>query len=315
MRPLPLQVHPRRQPALASLICFSLVVFPPGSSLVYAATERGLYVRTRDLRWKTLVPTGEVWGVYSGAGGRFLLTANGDGSVHVSHDGGRRWFSRRLTPMGVYAVTAMPGRPSQCLASAGNGISRSHDGGHSWRRNLVLAGRGPDAFAWASHSRVFAATVAGGPRPSAAVFQSFDGGSNWRPWGAGLPRAGVMSLLVKGGRLFAGSMGHAVWRSPLSRISWRQVRQGMPARDDHGAGLAVVPDRRDLFVGTQGYGVFDSTNNGTTWKPFSAGLPSEQGLTIVLNLAYSDRDHALFAATPNGIYELRISRGARATAS
>src|SRR5579884_2794150 len=186
MRPLPLQVHPRRQPALASLICFSLVlfltacgggagdstgpqwqlvglsgrfvhevVFPPGSSLVYAATERGLYVRTRDLRWKTLVPTGEVWGVYSGAGGRFLLTANGDGSVHVSHDGG-----------------------------------------HSWRRTLVLAGSGADAFAWASDSRVFAATVAGGPRPSAAVFQSFDGGSNWRPWGAGLPRAGVMSLLV-----------------------------------------------------------------------------------------------------------------------
>jgi hypothetical protein len=115
-----------------------------------------------------------------------------------------------------------------------------------------------------------------------------------------------MSLaLTSQGRIFAGTMGLAVWRASLSDTSWQRAGIGMPQSRVHGAGLATVPGRPGtLFVGTLGQGVFRTTDAGKHWTNISDGLSPARNATIVLSVAYSPLEDALYAGTTDGIYEL-----------
>jgi photosystem II stability/assembly factor-like uncharacterized protein len=161
---------------------------------------------------------------------------------------------------------------------------------------------------------VFAGAVTGAPGGSTAVFISRDGGMTWHVFAHGLQSGGgLMSLAVLPPvRVFAGTMGNAVWTASAAGPSWRKSAQGMPPTNDHVAGLATIPDQPEtLFAGTEGKGVFRTTDGGREWTNISSGLSAARYATLVLGLAYAPLEHALYAATANGVYVLALGTGQR----
>lgn len=115
-----------------------------------------------------------------------------------------------------------------------------------------------------------------------------------------------MSLLVlPSGKLFAGTMGYAIWVSGLTDTRWHRVSSGMPVTNDHVAGIAWIPGRPGtLYLGTLGQGLFRSVDAGNHWTNASIGLPKSATTTIVLSVAYSPLRKTLYAGTIDGVYEL-----------
>ena len=90
----------------------------------------------------------------------------------------------------------------------------------------------------------------------------------------------------------------------------------MPPTNDHGAGLASIPRHPGtLFVGTLGQGVYRTDDAGKHWRNISSGLSSGSNATIVLSVAYSPLDDALYAGTADGVYVSTAPRSATAQGS
>jgi photosystem II stability/assembly factor-like uncharacterized protein len=217
-----------------------------------------------------------------------------------------------VAPGGAYALTVAPDNPGRILFGAAGGVYLSRDGGLHWQRRLALPNSAGAAFAWQPGSSrvVFAGAVAGAPRGSIDVFVSRDAGSTWHVFGHDLKSlSGIMSLHVTAGEdVYAGTMGNATWTASLTRGAWRKVAAGMPGSGDHVASIAGVPGHsRTLFVGTLGFGVFRTTDGGRHWVNLSRGLSKAHNAWIVLSVVYAPLQHALFAGTADGVYELKLS--------
>ncbi len=69
----------------------------------------------------------------------------------------------------------------------------------------------------------------------------------------------ILSIVVSGAYLFAGTGGSGVFISTNSGASWTQVDTGLTNSTVN----ALAASGPDIFAGTDGSGVFLSTNNGT----------------------------------------------------
>lgn len=289
----------------------SVVVGRGHRQLAFAGTENGVYRRSIDGSWRRVLSDGAVWSVALARDNHTVVAGDQGGDVIISGDAGNHWRHIPLTPSGVYAVITQPNFSQHLIAGAGDGLYRSLDGGRHWRRRLALRQSAGTAFAWAPGSGrvVFAGTVASSASGSTDVYVSRDAGMTWQIFGTGLNSGGgIMSLAINSeGATFAGTMGHATWKAPLSTRVWRQVANGMPPINDHVASIAIVPGTPGtVLVGTLGQGVFTSTDSGKHWVATSSGLPTGDSGSIVLSLAYSPAEHVVYAGTTSGIYRMRI---------
>ncbi|HZS94847.1 MAG TPA: hypothetical protein VFA78_08625 [Chloroflexota bacterium] len=287
----------------------SLAVGHAHRNLLFAGTQTGVY-RQADGKWQRVLTSTAVWSLDLLPGDTELIAGVDDGYVYVSPDRGRSWTNRLVSRQGVYAVTVQPGNRRRIIAGAGGGIYLSRDGGREWARALKLRGSAGTAFAWlpGSDRILFAGTVPAGPGGERRVFVSRDAGATWRPFGRGMAtNGGIMSLLFARNRLFAGTMGHAVWMARLNDRNWRRAGRGMPATGDHGATLIALPNGT-VYVGTLGQGVFRTRDAGALWAGASAGLPRSDGLAVVLSLAATHGGRQLYAGTLSGVYRLSDPR-------
>lgn len=303
----PLSTH--WQPAgLLGATVHSLALGSHQPELAFAGTDGGVYRRGTDGAWRLVLAIGSVWNVQLLSDDRTVLAADLSGHVDISTDDGVHWSRRFVQAGGVWAVSVQPGVWNHILAGASGGIYSSLDGGRTWHRRLSLGNAAATAFAWEHHgSTAFAGTVIGWNRTMPHVFVSRDAGRHWSVFGTGLNSGGgIMSLAVAPpGAVFAGTMGHAAWRAFDRNPVWQQVADGLPATPDHIAALTPVSGHPPvLYAATLGQGAFRSVDGGRRWRTLSTGLPAESGSTIVLSLAYSPRQHRLYAGTINGVYEL-----------
>lgn len=268
--------------------------------MVVAGAHLGVYRREGD-GWRLLYRTPDVWSVT--VAGRTVVAGDNAGDVLISRDGGQRWERYHLTGLGIYAVTAMPGRPSLLLAGGANGLFRSDDGGRHWRRTLKLPNSAGAAFTWDPGGEVvYAGAVAGAPGGSTWVYRSGDSGRTWRIAGHGLnSTGGIMSLLsVPADGLLAGTMGNAVWAVPGPAGRWNKDAPGMPPTGDHVA--ALVSAGHTLYAGTLAFGVF--RRSGQKWVAMSAGLPASRAATTVTSLLPAGT--TLLAGTADGVYSFPL---------
>lgn len=281
---------------------------------VFAGTDTGVYRWDSALRWRHVLQTSGVTSILVLSGGRSVLAA-GQAGVYVSRDHGTRWRLRPVPSRGVFALTVQPGNPRHLVAGGGDGLYLSLDAGRHWTRRLPMRHIIADSLSWQPGSRrvAFAATTdadqSGG---RTGVLITRDAGWTWHPFGTNsISAPGVMAVLATRQAIFAGSMGHGVWRAHLEAPAWRLLPHGMPsfsgirAFEVHGAAFAIVPSRRPtLYVGTIGHGVYGTTDGGNHWTVVSRGLLAARYANVVLALAYDPRRHALYAGTDDGVYEL-----------
>ncbi len=303
-----------RSDGLSGTTVHFLAVGHSTSSLVFAATESGVYRRETAGAWTRVLARPGVWSVDLRDDDRTVVAGDGEGNVDLSLDAGAHWQSAAVSTQAVYAVSFSPGTRRIILAGAGGGLFRSADGGAHWTQQLTLPGSAIAALTWMpeSSSTVFAGAVAGTATGSTDVYVSRDAGITWHRYGPAWNNGGgIMSLVVLRNRqVLAGTMGKAAWS--LAGGSWRRLAGGMPLNDDHVSGIAVVPGSPPkIFAATLGSGVYQSNDGGRHWVQSSQGLTASADSMIVLSVAYSPRASRLYAGTSIGVYRRNLTPAPR----
>jgi photosystem II stability/assembly factor-like uncharacterized protein len=279
--------------------------------IAFAATESGIYRRDAGGTWTRVFAQSGVWSIDLLPDDRTVIAGDQGGHVDLSTDAGAHWSAAMVASDAVYAVSFVGGSRRVILAGAGGGLFRSIDGGAHWLRRLPLKASAIAALMpLPGNDRVvFAGAVASSAAGATGVYVSRDAGRTWSPYGRRLKSGGgIMSLAMsRGSHLLAGTMGQAVWGVAGVKATWGRTAAGMPARNDHVAGIAALPNRPGtLYAGTLGFGVFQTRDGGKHWTDVSDGLRGSTDAMIVLSLAYAPAQHVLYAGTSTGVYRLSL---------
>jgi photosystem II stability/assembly factor-like uncharacterized protein len=185
-----------------------------------------------------------------------------------------------------------------------SGVYLSTDEGNTWApKNNGLP---TSTFPWtlaASGSKIFAANDSGG------VYLSTNNGTSWSAKNNGLTNKNVISLIVNGTDLYAGTSingwnpnNKGVYRSTNDGGNWTAVNSGLPNQADVAAMAACGTT---IFAGTDyGAGMFISNNNGGSWTAANSGFPVEP---IILSMAVSGAD-VYAGLSHQGVY-LSVNNG------
>jgi photosystem II stability/assembly factor-like uncharacterized protein len=274
---------------------------PTDSSLLYAATNGGLY-RSVDAGatwlWSSALDSCCSSAVAVDPAHPWVVYLSGFTVLRRSDDRGRTWIDLpNPFPSGVNSLAVGPGRRSTVYAATAMGqLLRSRDKGRTWEvlpfegvgpRNLVIHPRRPEV--------VFLIDNAG-------AYKSQDGGRTWSsvlPPGSSAPRALAVAP-SQPETVYVATVG-GTYRSRDESRTW--VRLPPPTPPEILAWeLAVAPDDPEtLYAATDG-GVKVSSDGGQSWQDASAGLPADsEGVLRVQSLVVDhERPEVLYAGmVPN----------------
>ena len=250
--------------------------------------------------------------------GAFLLTADGkrqDWEVSGPHFAG--WE--------IYHVKGSPIEPDRLYASQSNSwfgqlIQRSNDGGRTWQpvgNQFTYDGvtgthhwydgtPHPWEFKRVWHlepSLTDPETVYAGVE-DAALFQSTDGGQNWKElpglrchgsgsqWAPGAGGMGLHTVLLdrgNPGRIFIAISAAGVFRSDDGGATWKPINRGLRSNhlpdEDAEVGhcvhrIAMHPSRPDVLFMQKHWDVMRSDDAGESWREVSGNLPTDFGFPI-----------------------------------
>jgi hypothetical protein len=267
---------------------YSFALDPHDSSLLYAATDAGLF-RTHfgQTNWTRLARFA-TQSVAVDPTSSSTLYVSGSRGLLKSTDGGTTWAATPGNPDSGSLVAPInlifdPTRPETLYALIFDApfVVRTTDGGRSWVSSGLPTAPGTLAraisLAISPAGNLYLTGVHGGPR----FFRSTDHGATWQqPDGGGPPDNLIYDLAVApatgaGGAgeslLAVGDIG--VWSSADSGTAWRPSSLGLQAQNVDS--LAVAADGT-LFAGVttangpgNGAGIFRGTNHGLRMRRLS----------------------------------------------
>jgi photosystem II stability/assembly factor-like uncharacterized protein len=242
------------------------------SARIYESTDAGN-------TWRTVGRLRNVDGLVVDPQDSQTLYATSAYVVRKSVDGGQSWRTVKTPGTWLEGFAIDPQRSTTLyLGTAGDGIFKSRDGGHSWR--ILHSGRAArssvDALAIAptSSATVYAGTAGAG------VLKSTDSGRSWHVAAEGMTAAGVTALaapgrdsvyaLVSQRGLF--KRAHGSWR-PVFTPSTMALRL-----------LAVDPQSPEtVYVATDDGRIFRTRDGGDTWRRLPArSIPKTTEITALV---------------------------------
>ena|GEM_PF-579063 len=262
------------QPSFSGGDLTCLIPHPLDASKVLVASERQIFESDRANAWHELWSQSDI---------RFPIS---------------RLFTFPVLPGHVFAMT--PGK-----------IIMGDLKNRSWRTIYQDSGKPPLSFAVHPEdpNRWFLGTEKG-------LYETPDAGRTWAPSKL-LPSSGpILLLYFEGQRLFiadphalhlaaSGAPARSVFEAPQPpEVAWDENSE--PSVEDEKNFFApAIHDListqsggQRLFLATRN-GAFQSTDGGFSWTPLSqSGLESRE----ILQLAYSEKEARLYAATPRGVY-------------
>lgn len=257
-----------------------LAIDPIHPATVYAASgERGLRKSTdRGNHWST---------IYKNVALSVLLDPSDSSTIYIedrgnimrSLDGGRTW-SRIDPPQRTYSyqLSVSGTEPGTLYAVSFSGQTfKSSDKGESWVQ-LAALGLAKMLVSDPLQPGVLYAAASGG------LFQSSDGGTNWRPAHRGLGTTHIFEIAVAPSNssvlYVAGSGG--ISRSTDGGDTWRRLGPQLTGTLETSNGPYIIPlmlttlavdpfDAEKVYAGTD-QGAIKSVDGGATWTMANAGM-------------------------------------------
>jgi uncharacterized repeat protein (TIGR01451 family) len=291
---------------LQSGIINSLAVNPANPSIVYAATDSGVYKST------------DGGGSWAGAGldqlnafinelaldptnPSTLYAATNSSGVYKSTDGGVNWSQSNtgLTASAVLSLAINPTSPNYIYAGTRlGGIFRSSDGGANWIASSTgLPGTVSSVPVIVIHPANPVIMYAGTNR---GVYRSDNAGTSWSA-PISLTTSTINDIAVdriNSSTLYAAaSLGF--YKSTNGGVNWTMIE----AATNYYAANAIVIDPNSpltMYVATSGAGVVKSTDGGAVWTTIANGLPNRTVYALALNPLNTSVIHAGALAGSDG---------------
>lgn len=225
-----------------------------------------------------------------------LLFAGTVEGLWMSEDGGLTWRLATQKELVVNTIAALPGG-IVLLGTDGAGVIRSIDGGRTWVASN--AGFSERFVSRMLFDRVGQRVLAGiwGDRHHGGVFAAASPRGPWTRFGTGLAGREVLSLVLIGREVIAGT-DDGLFLSAGPAGAWQRLTTVVDGVDVHPrvVDLVTIPPRKLLAATSKG--LLWTADGGRTWQRTTLGM-SEQ----VSALAVSPNDSNLvIAATALGIF-------------
>jgi photosystem II stability/assembly factor-like uncharacterized protein len=215
--------------------------------------------------------------------------------LHLSVDGGKRWFKHRMTDY-VASLVIDPHQAGGLYALTTNGnqgahsVARSDDLGEHWSR-LPL----PDCqITWIAAARGL--LLLGTP---AGILRSTDRGASWSDANTGIEALSVADVAVASDPAvaFAASAGGGVLCTEDGGRTWRSLDLGGCIQ--WGRSVAISPHDVRSVVAVVGGSVFRSDDAGRSW----ARVPEPPGSPGALSVAFAPSDRNVqYMGTADGVW-------------
>ncbi len=191
------------------------------------------------------------------SGNNIYTGTEGDG-IYLSTNDGTSWkpMNNGLTQQNINCLNIFV---SNMFAGTTSGAFHSINNGSLWN-SIGLIGRSINCF-YASGTKVFAATDSG-------MYLSSNTGLSWTAVNNGLTNLNVLSVIIYGSNVFAGTKGNSVFKSTDDGATWISSSSGLIEPNVY----CFEANGKNLFAGTSSI-VFLSTDNGASWLQRREGIP------------------------------------------
>ena len=261
-----------------------LAIDPSRPAAVYAGTNSGMFKTLNGGGTWTSSNTGLSNSLINALAMNPLLSTSiyagtEDQGIFVSTDGGRSWSPSNagLTDLHIRSIAIDPGVSTTIYAATTGGVFRSRDGGKTW--SVINSGltatvggipnQNPIPTALAVNPLTTATLYVG--TEYGGVFQSTDGGDNWKAVNLGLPPSNIAFVTIDRltpTTIYAGTIS-GVFKSTDAGASW--LAAGLSNMDPRAVAIDPLTSST-VYAGTFGGGVFKSTNGASSWSGTNVGL-------------------------------------------
>jgi hypothetical protein len=189
-----------------------------------------------------------------------LFAGINDDGVYRSTNNGETW-TQMINGLSSLNIRALLVKDTIIYAGTSSGVYISADNGSNWAPSTTGMGAIIVRALIMKDTNIFAGTATG-------VYVSADDGAHWTS--AGLSTYTVVTLCVKGKKLFAGTtnINNSVYRSTNDGTDWLRITEGLAVQ----AANSLAAKDTNLFAATNG-GIFRSSND-STWTAVNDGLYS-----------------------------------------
>lgn len=190
---------------------YSITSFTSAGNFSFASGYDGIYSSSDSGNTWFRKSLNNYWIGHLMSNGSNLYGGSDTGGLYKSTNMGLNWYQTTFTSHDVRSILIIG--PNIFVGTYGQGIFRSTNNGSNWSQTNI---NNMTVLALISYgSNILAGT--GDANSGSSVFVSTNNGNTWIQKNEGMGNQTVLSLVIKGNYIFAGTY-YNVWKRPLSEI-------------------------------------------------------------------------------------------------
>ncbi len=266
---------------LAASLIIDLAFQPGNSSIIYAATDTGLFKSTDSGANWSLLPASPSF-IYSDLAldpvNPAIIYVATNGGVFKSTDGGNSFTpSNNGIGTSVQTIVVNPVTPNILYATVGGGpYFKSVDGGASWSQNFVSGASRVDSITINPNTptTLYADTNRG-------ISRSTDSGANWTELNTGIPDfLSVNSLTIDPAQnVIYAATTFGIWKSAIGSNTWANIGNVFFSV----LSVAFDPTNASVLYANTAVQIRKSIDGGNSWNESNTGYPGTRIASLVVN--------------------------------